>query len=72
MHSAEVVKLYTIGIRGMPIRTIGPGDLAEPRARSLWRRIADFGAAVVEVAREARALEKNLLGYGSYRRFSDG
>ena len=71
MHSAEVVKLYTIGIRGMPIRTIGPGDLAEPRAPSLWRRIAEFGTKMAEVARETRALERQLLGRAHYRQFGD-
>jgi hypothetical protein len=68
MQASEVVKLYQIGQRGRPIRTIGAGDLAQPYARSLWSRIVEFGAAVIDVAREARALERKMLGGGRGRR----
>lgn len=68
MQSGDVIKLYDIGLRGKPVRTIGVGDLAQPYARSLWSRIREAGAAIVDVAREARALEQKLLGSGSYRR----
>jgi hypothetical protein len=71
MHPNNVINLYRIGVRGMPIRTIGPGDLADPSAPSLWKRMAAFGAAVLDVARETRALETSLLGRSHYRRFRD-
>jgi hypothetical protein len=71
MQSGDVIKLYDIGLRGKPIRTIGAGDLAQPYARSLWTRIREFGAAIVDVAREARALEQKMLGSGRYRGFGE-
>lgn len=71
MQSGNVVKLYEVGLRGRPIRTIGPGDLADPSAPSLWKRIAALGAAMLDVAREPRALEARFLGRTHYRRFHE-
>ena len=68
MQTGEVIKLYEVGLRGRPIRTVRPGDLAEPGARSLWQRIAAFGKTIAQVAREAGELETRLLKRGYYRR----
>jgi hypothetical protein len=68
MPTGDVVKLYEIGLRGRPIRTIRPGDLAQPYARSLWQRIVGVAKAIVEVARDARELEIKTIGRGHYRR----
>ncbi len=65
------VKLYELGRRGKPVRTIEAGDLAEPSGHSMWRRIVDFVVAFVEVAQEARALQTRMLGQGRYRRFGE-
>jgi hypothetical protein len=36
-----------------------------------WARVTSFAAAVAEVARESRELEKRLLNQHGYRRFID-
>ena len=49
-------------MRDGPIVQIGPGDLAQPYGRSLWTRFTGFLTAVVDVMRDARALERRLIG----------
>ena len=49
-------------MRDGPIVQIGPGDLAQPYGRSLWTRFTGFLTAIVETMREARSLERRLIG----------
>ena len=65
------VTFYELGRRGKPVATIEVGDLAEPAGRPVWRKIADFVVAVVEVVQEARAMQARMLGHGHYRRFGE-
>ena len=54
-------------MRDGPVAQVGPGDLAQPSVRSLWARFAGFLSAVVEVMRDARALEDRLIGERGFR-----
>jgi len=54
-------------MRDGPIVLIGPGDLAQPYVRSLWTRFTGVVSAVVEVMRDARALEERLIGERGFR-----
>lgn len=54
-------------MRDGPVVQIGPGDLAQPAVRSLWTRFTSIFSAVVEVMRDARALEERLVAERGYR-----
>jgi len=69
MYNAYVVKLYENGRRGRPVPHIRAGDLADPVGKSPWARVVSFLTGVVEVAREARRLESEMLGKSHFRRF---
>jgi len=58
-------------MRDGPIVQIGPGDLAQPYGRSLGTRFTGFLTAVVDVMRDARALERRLIGGRGYRGFRE-
>jgi hypothetical protein len=68
MHNSEALSVYYTGLRGRPVRMIRRGDLSDPYRKSPWRRIVTLWDEIVDVAREARALETRLLGRASYRR----
>jgi hypothetical protein len=57
MHTGHVVHLFE-GKRGS--RSASHGATRSSLGR-IWTRVASFAAAVVEVARESRALEERLL-----------
>lgn len=67
MQNGDVVPLFESkrGSRSVK-RDASPGLL--DRA---WTRVMDLAAAVAEVARESRELEKRLLNRPGYRRFID-
>lgn len=67
MNPTEAVKLYELGQRGRPIRGIRPGDLNDPYAKTPWQYVVSFFDTLVDIAREARALETRMLAEG-YRR----
>ena len=67
MHTGDVVHLFE-GKRGN--RSIKRRALRSSFVR-IWTRITRFASAVVEVARESRALEERLLNQRGYRRFVD-
>ena len=69
MFSAQVIKLYENGRRGRPVRTINPGDLADPYGKSPWQRVKTFFATIADALREARELEAQMLGRTPYRAF---
>jgi hypothetical protein len=69
--NSEVMKVYHIGRRGRPVRMIVAGDLTDPYRRSPWRRIVTLWNEIVDVARETRELETQLLGRGHYRRIGE-
>jgi len=71
MYSAQVIKLYENGRRGRPVPMILPGDLADPYGKSPWQRAKTLFATLVEVWREARALEAELLAKRSNRAFRE-
>jgi len=54
-------------MRDGPIVQVGPGDLAQPYVRSLWARFTGFLSAIVEVMRDARALEARLVAERGFR-----
>jgi len=58
-------------MRDGPIVQVGPGDLAQPYVRSLWKRFTGFVVATFEVMRDARALEERLIGGRGYRGFHE-
>ena len=67
MHTGHVVHLFE-GKRSN--RSTSRGATRSLFGR-IWTRVASFAAAVVEVARESRALEERLLNQRGYRRFVD-
>jgi hypothetical protein len=67
MHAGNVMKVYEIGRRGKPVRTIMPGDLDDPYGKSPWQRVVTLWSALVDIARESRALETEMLGRAAYR-----
>ncbi|MFO1312112.1 MAG: hypothetical protein U1F41_08625 [Burkholderiales bacterium] len=69
MSNVNVIELYEIGLRGRPVPRIAAGDLADPYQKSLWQRVSEGWKAIVEVARETRALERSMLGRTTYRAF---
>ena len=71
MYSAQVIKLYENGRRGRPVRTILPGDLADPYGKSPWQRAKSLFSTLVEIWRESRELEAQLLADRGYRRFRE-
>ncbi len=70
MHTPEVINVYEMGLCKRTLKATESGEIAPQSAPSLWRRVADFGAAVIDVARESRELEAKLL-LGRYRRMCD-
>ncbi len=62
-NGAMILRVFE-PMRGGPIELIGPGDLAEPRGPTIGQRVVDFVHAVVEVACEARELERRLVARG--------
>ncbi len=71
MQTGNVLNLYEIGQRGLPIETIGEGDLAEPGAPSLGQRVLRFFATIADVARESRELEIKMRGDDGFRRLGE-
>jgi hypothetical protein len=69
MQSANVIRVYETGLRGRPVARIRPGDLAEPYGKSPWQRVATLWSTIVDIVRETRELEKQLLGRSTYRNF---
>lgn len=67
MHTGDVVHLFE-GKRGT--RQVKRGALRRSLSRA-WAQLTGFAAAVAEVARESRALEKRLLDRNGHRRFVD-
>jgi len=67
MHNGDVVHLFE-GKR--EYRSVKRDALRSSLGRA-WTRVARLAAAVAEVARESRELEKRLLNQGRYRRFMD-
>jgi len=67
MHNGDVVHLFE-GKRGN--RSVNRDALRSSFGRA-WTLVTNFAAAVAEVARESRALEKRLLNQRGYRRFVD-
>jgi hypothetical protein len=62
MQAVNTLKLYEVGLRGRPVATIGPGDLADPVAnrRTLRQRVAKLWSDMVEIVEESRRLEASL------------
>jgi hypothetical protein len=71
MYSAQVIKLYENGRRGRPVPMIMPGDLADPYRKSPWHRAKSLFSTIVEIWRESRALEAELLAKRRYRAFRE-
>jgi hypothetical protein len=67
MHTGDVVHLFEGKRR---IRSV-KRDAQQNTLNRAWTLVTNFAAAVAEVARESRALEKRLLDQGGYRRFVD-
>lgn len=67
MQVQGILKVYETGRRGRPVRTIQPGDLADPYGKTPWRRLVTLWSTLVDVVREARELEARLLGSAQYR-----
>ena len=61
MQNTNVIRIYEAGLRGLPVATIGEGDLADPYAKPLWQRVSDVWSAIVDVVRETRALQTKLM-----------
>ncbi len=70
MSNANVIELYEVGLRGRPVPHIAAGDLADPYQKSLWQRAVGAFNLIVDVVREARAMQKAMLGRTTYRDFS--
>jgi len=72
MEVQGILTLYEIGRRGRPIATIKPGDLGDPSARkNPWGKVTTLWAQIVDVVRESRELERNLLGKAAYRHLGE-
>jgi hypothetical protein len=67
MSTIEAVKLYELGQRGRPVAGIRAGDLADPYARTPWQSVKSFFRTMLEVAREARELEEQMLAKSFHR-----
>ena len=69
MHTGHVVHLFEVK-RSNRARTVGGGKTPGLLGRA-WKRVANFAAAVADVAREARELETRLLKQRGHHRFLD-
>ena len=69
MQTAHVIRVYETGLRGRPVAHIREGDLADPYGKSPWQRVATLWSTIVDIVRETRALEAQLLGRTTYRTF---
>ena len=61
MQTANVIRIYETGLRGLPVDRIGAGDLADPYAKSPWQRLVGLWSTLVAVVRETRALQSKLM-----------
>src|SRR6478735_2185284 len=69
MQNANVIQLYEAGLRGRPVARIQAGDLADPYCKSPWQRAATLWSTIVDLVRETREMETQLLGRTTYRHF---
>lgn len=69
MHTGDVVHLFQ-GKRSKRSRSVRRSTTQGALDRA-WTGVANFLAAVAEVARDSRELEKRLLNQGGQRRFLD-
>ncbi len=70
MQAQATLKVYEIGRRGRPVATIEAGDLGDPYVtHGPWQKLTTLWSEIVDVARESRELERELLGKATYRRF---
>jgi hypothetical protein len=69
MQTGNIIRLYESGLRGRPVAHIRPGDLDDPYDRSLspWQRAVSLWSTLVDIVRETRAMERELLGRTTYR-----
>jgi len=70
MQYHEAINVYEMDVRKRPVGTLETGEFTPTKAPTLWRRLVDAGAAVIDVVRESRALETKLL-QGRYRHLRD-
>ena len=69
MNTGDVVHLFEAK-RSNRSQTVGRGKTAGLLGRA-WKRVTSVAAAVAEVARETRELERRLLNQSGHRRFLD-